>query len=190
MLLRIEDIEREATLYKAKSHEDKCLRFINEDVRLEMAMQLNDYKLGESIHYMTEARWNLHDLLVYSLRQTGPADMYMCMYAIKEYQANLIASMKRDGIIKKIHALLDYRAAIQHANALQILKTNADALGSMRTHAKLIVLRNEKWGVVLTGSANLTANTRCDAGVITCDTSIADYRIEYINRRINESNKR
>jgi hypothetical protein len=189
MLLSLDNLQREKEAYKALSHEDRCSRYINEDVRLEMAVQLGDLRDGESIHYMTEGRWNLHDLLVYCIRQTGPADVYICMYAIKEYQAGLIGTMKKQQSIRQVHALLDYRSGVQHADALQILKVNTDSLGMIRTHAKLIVIRNEKWGVVLTGSANLTANTRCDAGVITCDKTIADYRIEYIKRKINESNK-
>lgn len=190
MLLDPHELTKQREAYKALSHSDNCKRFINEDVSLEMAVQLRDYKMDESIHFMTEGRWNLHDLLVYSLMQTGPADLYMCMYAVKEYQAGLIATMKNQTVIREVHALLDYRSGVQHAEALQILKSNADSLGLMRTHAKLLVLRNEKWGVAITGSANLTANTRCDAGVITCSESIADYRIEYIKRKINESNKR
>lgn len=95
--------------------------------------------------------------------------------------------MRKQGLITELHCILDYRAAIHHADALQILKSNTDSIGQMRTHAKLIVLRNDQWGVVLTGSANLTANTRTDAGVITCDTAIADYRIQYIKSKIHDS---
>ncbi|MBS1684780.1 MAG: hypothetical protein JSS76_08500 [Bacteroidetes bacterium] len=185
MLLQPDTLDQEREALKALSHQDQANRFINEDVRLEMAVQLGDLVPGHSIHYMTEARWHLHDLLVYCLGQTGPADLYLCMYAVKEYQANMIASMKSRGLIRELHVLLDYRSGVNHADALQILRANADSIGAIRTHAKLVVLRNDQMGVVITGSANLTANTRSDAGVITCDTTVANYRIEYIKAKIN-----
>lgn len=184
MLINIDEIEREKELYKFKSHADKCNRFINEDVKLEIDVQMGKLSMGESIHFATDARWHLHDVIVWILTQTGPADLYFCTYAIKEYQARLFSKMKADGIIKDVFALVDYRASVHDANVIQLLEGYASKIGSMRTHAKLTVIKNENWGVTITGSANLTQNTRSDVGVITSNMEVANYRIDWILNNI------
>jgi hypothetical protein len=183
MLIDIKKIAKEKELYMAKSHEDKCHRYINEDVRLEIDVQMGALEMGKSIHYATAARWHLHDVLVWALGKTGKADLYFCTYAIKETQARLISNMHNDGLIGAVSALIDYRVSVHDANVVQLLQGFAE-VGKMRTHAKLIVLRNDEWGVTVAGSANLTQNTSADIGVITCDMGVADYRIDWIKQNI------
>lgn len=185
MLIDFKKLDQEKEMYKAAHHEVKAARYLNENVEMEMGVQLGSLRMGEDIHFASESRWNLHDLIVYCLKQTGPADLYFCTYAIKEYQARLFAGMKNDGLIKSLNALVDYRFSVHDADAEQIIKSSADRFGTTRTHAKLTVLRNESWGVVITGSANLTANTKADVGVVTCDFKVADYRIDWITKKIN-----
>ncbi|MCW3127195.1 MAG: hypothetical protein JWO03_2853 [Bacteroidetes bacterium] len=186
MLIDLKQLREEEELYKFKRHEDKCSRFINEDVRLEIDVQMGALKMGESIHYSTTARWHLHDIIVWALRQTGPADLYFCTYAIKEFQARLFSNMQRDQLIRKIYALVDYRAEVHDAQVVQLLKEVCEKFGTMRTHAKLVIIRNEDWAVVITTSANLTQNTSGDVGVISCDTGAADFRIDWLIKNIND----
>jgi len=186
MLIDIDDIEREEQLYKFKSHADKCNKFINEDVRMEIDVQMGALTMGESVHFATTARWHLHDIIVWALRQTGPADIYLAMFSIKEYQARVLGKMKADKLIKEMHVLVDYRLEVRDAKVMPFLKESCDSIGMMRTHAKLVVLRNENWGVTITGSANLTQNTRADVGVITCNKEVADYRIDWITQNIKD----
>ena len=188
MLIDINELDKEKQLYKFKSHADKCHRYVNEDVRLEIDTQMGKLIMGESIHFATTARWHLHDIIVWILSQTGPADLYFCTYAIKEFQARLIGNMQRDGLITSTTGLIDYRANVHDANVVQLLEGFAE-IGKMRTHAKLTVIRNEHWGVTIAGSANLTQNPRADIGVITCDVGVADYRIQWIKQNIQNGTK-
>jgi len=188
MLIDLDVIAKEKELYQAKSHEDKCHRYINEDVRMELSVQMGALRMGESIHFATDARWHLHDVIVWALSQTGKAELYFCTYAIKEFQARLFSNMHRDGLIGKTTALIDYRADLHDPQAVQLLGGFAE-VGKMRTHAKLTVIRNESWGVTIVGSANLTQNTRADVGVITCDEGVADYRIEWIKKNMKHDIK-
>jgi len=190
MLIDFKEISKQKESFKAASHQAKAARYINENVSDEMSFQIGELKMGEDIHFATDRRWSLHDLIVFCLKQTGPADLHFCTYAIKEYQARLFSNMQRDGLIKSIYALVDYRIGVHDPGAEQILKTICTKIGYMRTHAKLVVLRNEKWGITIAGSANLTSNTTADVGVITCDLKISDYRIQWIQKNItNETDK-
>ena len=186
MLFTSEDLDKDEELYQALPHELKAMRFINEDTRLEMAMQLGVLKMGEDLHFATDSRWHLHDLLVYVVHQIGPCDLYFCTYSIKETAARLIAKMQEDGLLRSVHSLLHYRIEQHGETSLDVLRGSSSAIGFMRTHAKLVVLRNEAWGVTITGSANFTANTQADCGVLTCDLAVADYRINWIKKNIDE----
>ena len=188
MLIDFDDLEKEKELYKFKSHEDKCRRYVNEDVRLEIASQMGALRMGETVHFATDTRWHLHDVIVWVLSQTGAADIYFCTYAIKEFPARLFSNMHRDGLILNATALIDYRADIHDPQAVQLLQGFAD-VGKTRTHAKLTVVKNEAWGVTIVGSANLTQNTRADVGVITCDQGVADYRIDWIKKNMNNDSR-
>ena len=185
MLINFEHIDKERELFKAAKHEIKAARYINEDVAQEMSVQIGDLKMGTDIHFSTDSRWSLHDLIVYCIKQSGPVNLYFCTYAIKEYQARLFANLQRDELVKEIVTLVSYRIGTFDPGAEQILKSVSKSMGYMRTHAKLIVLQNEQWSITITGSANLTTNTQADVGVITCDTAIAQYRIDWINKNIN-----
>ena len=184
------EIDREKELYKFKAHEEKCARYINEDTRIEIRVQIGEMKMNQSVHFATDTRWHLHDLVVACIHHIGPCEMYFATFAIKEYQARLITGMKRDGLLTKITALLDYRNGTRDADAFQLLKQNADEIGFILTHAKLTVLQNEKWSVVIAGSANFTSNTSADIGVITFSKEIADYRIQWIKKNIENGNKK
>lgn len=189
MLIDLEKLNTKKKTDKAAAHHDKALRYISEKISAEMKEQLGALRMGEAVHYSTGAKWSLHDLVVNCIQQTGPADVYLCFYAVKEYQARLLANMQRDGLIRDIHTLLYYRAGVNDAGAVQLLTSVSKTFGTMRTHAKLVVIRNENWGVTIIGSANLTTNTQADVGVITCNTAIADYWINWIKSNINDGTK-
>ncbi len=112
MLIDIKQLETQKEIQKAARHQDKALRFISEKTGQLLDKQIGNLKMGESIHYATGARWSLHDLLVHCLKNTGPADVHLCFYAVKEYQARLLTKMQSEGLITNIHSLLYYRAAV------------------------------------------------------------------------------
>lgn len=184
MLIDFGQLKKEKDLLKAAHHEIKAARYLNENVAEEMGVQIGDLKMGFDIHFSTDGRWSLHDLIAYILKQTGPAELHFCTYAIKEYQARLFSGMKEIGLLTGINALVDYRIGVLDPGAEQLLKASCKSIGYMRTHAKLVVLKNEMWGIVIAGSANLTTNTRGDVGVITCSMAIADFRIDWITKNI------
>ncbi len=68
MLLDLKAITKERESFKALPHQIKALRFINENVNEEMSVQIGELKMGSDIHFATESRWSLHDLIVYCLK--------------------------------------------------------------------------------------------------------------------------
>lgn len=190
MLIDLEELDKKARLDRAARHQDKLLKFISPVIADELQQQIAELQMGESIHFETGARWSLNDLIVHCLNFTGPVDVYMAFYAVKEYQVRLLLNMQTAGLIKDIHTLLFYRAGTHDPGAVQLLANISKTYGTMRTHAKLVCLRNEHWAVNIVTSANLTKNTQADVGVITCNVPTTDSWINWIKKNIADGIER
>ena len=186
MLFNLDDVHEDEQIEKARTHEEVCAKYISEAISADLEFQIGPIKPGNSYHFDTDAKWSLHDLVVYCLKEAGPANVYFATYAIKEYQARLLVNLKTAGAIKEIHALLDYRNELMAPDAYQLLMGSATTIGTMRTHAKLVVIEGERLQIVITGSANFTTNTRADVGVITCVKEISEFRKNWIQKNIQD----
>ena len=190
MLINYNELERERDLSKSARHDIKAARFINELVAEELGFQIGGLEPGKIIHVANDSRWSLHELIVYCLKQTGPASLHFCTYAIKEFQARLFSNMLRDGVITELHALIDYRFRQHDPQAEQLLKACCTShKWGKRLHGKVSVLKNESWAISIVGSANLTTNTSRDTMTITCDDGIANYWINWITKLIKDESK-
>lgn len=157
-------------------------KYISEIVNNDLSASFGMLKMGVSYEYDTINKWNMHDLLVYCLAQTGTADVYICTWAIKPYPANIISDLKNKNFIKYLHCTLDYRVPRTAPEAYTIIENCSDKINLVRAHAKLTVIENEHWGISITGSANYTQNTRAEVGVLTCNKEIANYRKTWIQK--------
>lgn len=161
-------------------------RFISETINNELSASIGNLKMGEEIHFDTVNKWSLHDIIIYCLQATGPANLYLSTWSIKEYPARLLTRLKSEGNIKEMHALLDYRIKVNSPEAFQLIEKNADSFNLIRCHAKITVIQNKNWGVTIVGSANLTTNTRAECGIITCNYKVADFRKNWILKNISK----
>lgn len=186
MLFNLSELEDESQINKALSHKSICETYVSEQIHKDLAHQFGEIKDGYSYHFDTDAKWSLHDIVVYCLAQAGPSRLYFATYAIKEFQARLLTSLKEKGAIKEIHALLDYRNEVMAPDAYQLLTENCNTIGVIRTHAKLVVIQGENKSITIAGSANFTTNTRADIGVVTCSEQVAQFRINWIKKNIED----
>jgi hypothetical protein len=76
-------------------------RYINPYIQKDMSQLIGALRMGESIHYANDTLFYLHDVIAHCLQHTGTADVFIATYAVKEYQAQLLARMKAEKIIQK-----------------------------------------------------------------------------------------
>lgn len=186
MLFDLSALNDEDNEEKAYSHEDKCAKYISEQINSDLSHQFGDIEEGISYHFDTASKWSLHDIVVYCISQAGPSKVYFATYAIKEYQARLLTTLLSKGAITELHALLDYRNEVLAPDAYQLLQENCKTMGVIRTHAKLVVIIGEKKSIIIAGSANFTTNTRADIGVVTCNKGVAEYRRDWVLKNIQD----
>lgn len=174
----------------AISHKERCSVYISELVSADLEMLLPEVKEGCGYHLELNSKWSLHHIVVHCIKLIGRCQLHFATYAIKQYQASLFCDMLNDNLISEITALCDYRLSVTDQNAHDLLLKNCKHFGLMRTHAKLVCLRNKHTALTIVSSANFTSNTKLDVAVITVNSAITDARIEWIKHYINECNLR
>lgn len=185
MLIKINP-EEIASQLPSKKVKNNRIKFLSESTDTDIENGFGKIEMGFDYHFSTENRWSLHQIIIFLLKEIGPADLYFATWSIKPTQANLIAELKQIGAITTIYALLDYRININSPEANDIIIEVADQVGYMRTHAKLFVLENENFQIAYIGSANLTTNTSADVGVICCNKEVAAFRKDWILNNIKK----
>lgn len=138
---------------------------------------------GRTLTWMSAGDWSMHHMLEALLNKTGPADVWISTYAFSERPARLVSVLKNAGTIKNLFCLIDSRVDVRAPSALAMMRNNCDRLKLCATHAKVTVIKNDHWFLVVVGSANYTTNKRIEAGFISTDSAIVSFHQKWI---INE----
>lgn len=138
-------------------------------------------------HYVSRARWSMHDLLRHLLGFTGPADVYFTTWSITMGPATMLLELKRAGLIRSLHAIVDSRIKVNAPEAHQVLAMNADSLKLAKLHAKVLVIHNEFNSATVVSSQNFTNTKRIEAGVIDTHEATALAHIEWIKPLFTET---
>ena len=152
--LTVETISQDATPSQFTGFADQILK-----------KHIGEIQKGIAVHFITSGRYSTHDLLLYLLKQTGPADVLISTWSISEMAIRSILQKYTEGIIKSISFLIDPRVKVRNPQPLQILASNFD-YKLKACHAKVALIGNDDWKISIVGSANLTNNPRIERGII------------------------
>lgn len=142
-------------------------------------------KENTTVHFSTGAEWSMIELLMYLLEQSGPADVIMSTFEISEYPARLIQQLIECGSITSFKCLLDYRSKERKEGVFHLVKNIAVQIKSIPCHAKVTVIRNDSWNIVVVGSANYTRNIRIEAGVIDTNPEAVLFHYRWMMEELN-----
>lgn len=126
-------------------------------------------------HFMSCAHWSCHELLSWILAQTGPAAVTIGVWSISEQGAQKLTNLLQEGVITALEAVFDYRSKNRHPAAHQLASHSFTKIHTFPMHAKLTVVKNDTWSVLLNGSANYTNNPRPEAGLISTHKPTVDF---------------
>jgi hypothetical protein len=137
-----------------------------------------------AVHFITSGRFSMHDLLIYILNQTGPADVLVSTWSISEFAIRQIVQKHSEGLIRSIRFLIDPRVKVRNPNPLQMLAANFD-YRLKACHAKVTLIWNEVWTISVVASANLTNNPRIERGIIFPFRDVFEFDHKWISHEIN-----
>lgn len=134
---------------------------------LERTSQLGSVKQGVDKHFYSYGAINLVQLMLYVLRQTGPAHVFLSTYSIAEDSISTLRRYVDDGTILSIRFLIDNRVrSISPKPFAHLITSFPDSYRCTSLHAKVALISNEGWHVSIVGSQNATHNPKLERGII------------------------
>ena len=131
---------------------------------------------GKSKHYYSSGAFNLIQLVLYILRQTGPAHVLLATYSISDRSITTLRNHIERGDILSIRFLIDNRVRSINPKSFDYLLTAFPGQTRCRTlHAKVALVWNDDWHVSVVGSQNATHNPKLERGIVHTSKDIFDF---------------
>ena len=131
---------------------------------------------GKAKHYYSSGAFNLIQLVLYILRQTGPAHVLLATYSISDRSITTLRNHTDQGDILSIRFLIDNRVRSINPKSFDYLLTAFPGQTRCRTlHAKVALVWNDDWHVSVVGSQNATHNPKLERGIVHTSNEIFDF---------------
>jgi hypothetical protein len=132
---------------------------------------------GLTTHFYSWGNFNLVRLMMYILKQTGPAHAFMTSYSFSQKsieQINLKLSQKQ---LLSFRVIIDNRVKTMSPIPFQMLMNSFD-YRCTSIHAKIALIWNEDWKITILTSQNATDNPKMERGTIFTDESVFDFDLK------------
>ncbi|AZA08710.1 hypothetical protein [Corynebacterium pseudopelargi] len=153
------------------------------------AQSIAGFDHGMDVLGLTYGQFSLIDLVQATLDITGPADVTIATWSAGFYDLEAAKNFRDDGRIRSIRFIMDSgrqkkgQAGVHEIDAL----FGEDAVITIRTHAKFVLIRNEDWDVCITSSMNLNKNIRCEQFEMTDDPERCDMFEDFVGAAFREA---
>lgn len=147
---------------------------------LEKKLDLSSLQMGDVMTGVSKGKISLPQLIETLLKKVGPSELLFSTWAISQKPIENLQRWKSQGLLSSLTVVLDHRLKERKPAQFAYLSGIADVLHSAKCHAKVAVLLNDAWRVVVIGSANWTVNPRFEAFVIMADDEAATYHTEWL----------
>jgi len=119
---------------------------------------------GMDIFVLSKGQWSLIDGLEHILGQTGPADVSLTTWSVGGEEVatiNRLLSAKRS--VRSLRFVIDFSfVSRKPAFCAQLVEAFGDCVRVFPCHAKLGLIGNEEWKLVIRSSMNLNRNIRLE----------------------------
>ena len=148
--------------------------------------ELGELIQGKNKHFYSSGAFNLIQLILYILNQTGPAQVFLSTYSIGMDSIATLIRKKDTGTIKDIRFLIDNRVRSISPKPFDYLLTSfPGAYRCCALHAKVALIWNEQWSISVVGSQNATHNPKIERGIIHTDKTIFDFDLKVLEDEFN-----
>lgn len=105
------------------------------------------------------------------LHQIGPAELINTTFSVSEEFCRAIYRLKRVGLITRAIEVADFKAAAKTVRVNGFMASVFDEAYLAEIHAKVVLLRNDRYAVSVVTSQNQTRGNRYECGIITTDAT-------------------
>lgn len=132
---------------------------------------------GMDVFLVSKGQWSLIDALEYLLGQTGPADAVLTTWSMGgEEVATMNRLLRVKGLIRSLRFLVDFSFVSRKPVFCSDLRAAfGDCVRVFPCHAKLGLIGNEDWKLVIRSSMNLNRNIRLEFLEVSDDAELYDF---------------
>ncbi len=127
--------------------------------------EIGQIREGTAVFYWSK-NWSMHELVLYLLSQTGPADMCISSFSVSEEAVRAFALARDTGHIRSLKVLFDYTTKKHKTDFVNFIHNVADSVRTCPNHSKGVLLEGNIRLAVLS-SQNLNRNYRIECGAVT-----------------------
>lgn len=141
--------------------------------------QLGAIVQGKTKHFYSNGAFNLIQLTLYVLKQTGPANVFLSTYSIVEDSITALRRQLDCGNIRNIRFLIDNRVRTISPKPFEhLVKAFPGCYRCTALHAKVVCIDNDDWHISIVGSQNATHNPKLERGIIHTDKEVWEFDIK------------
>lgn len=151
------------------------------------ASELGVITNGNTKHFYTRGAFDLVDLVVFVLKQTGPAHVFVSSYGIASDTIHTMKKCIDTGKMLSIRFLLDNRVrSISPKPFDTLVRTFPGDYKLNSIHAKCALVWNNDWHISIVGSQNATHNPKLERDTIYTDARVWEFDLQNLERAFSE----
>ena len=139
---------------------------------------------GKTTHYYSWGNFNLVRLIMYILKQTGPAHAFMTSYSFSQKSIEQLKNRMDKNELLSFRVIIDNRVKSMSPLPFQMLKSCFD-YRCTSIHAKIALIWNENWHISIITSQNATDNPKLERGTIFTDAAVFNFDLNTLENEFH-----
>jgi hypothetical protein len=138
---------------------------------------IGEIEKGTDTFILTYGQFSLIDALCAILAQTGPADVTISTWTAANAHLERSAELMESAAIRTLRLIVDRSFEARQPEYAHHMRQlfGPESVRAIKTHAKFMLIRNERWNVVVRTSMNLNGNPRLENIEISEDHELAEF---------------
>jgi hypothetical protein len=152
--------------------------FVADDER-NLSKAIGTLQNGKITHFYSWGNFNLVRLIVYILKQTGPAHCFMTSYSFSQKSIEQLQHRIEQRELLSFKVIIDNRVRSMSPKPFQMLMESFP-YKCTSVHAKVALIWNDDWKICITTSQNATDNPKLERGTIFTDSEVFDFDLNIL----------
>lgn len=152
--------------------------FVADDER-NLSKAIGKLENGKTTHFYSWGNFNLVRLIVFILKQTGPAHCFMTSYSFSQKSIEQLQHRIEQKELLSFKVIIDNRVRSMSPKPFQML-TESFNYRCTSVHAKVALIWNEHWKICITTSQNATDNPKLERGTIFTDAEVFNFDLKVL----------
>ena len=166
---------------------------VKRDVRRNVAAKTASEAIGMirqgcEIFGVNKGQFSLVDIIAHCLEATGPASVICSTWTAAGADMGFAMAMISDGRITDLRFIVDFSFPTRQPEYCAALRERFGdrSIRLTKTHAKFVLIQNERWNIVIRSSMNLNENRRLESFEISDSIEMARFLQELVAELFDE----